>query len=551
MTVAPHVGAMLETVAPRKVTDSGDRLRLGILLLVAVAIHGWLLAHTYTTARDSIEFARIALQLQNPQAASAPGEGPVNVGDILRKAKHPPGYPLAVLAVSSAVRPLYHAPLPDQMLLSAQLTTAIAGVLLAFPTYWLGRFLFGKFAGFAAALLFQVLPVAAHVTSDGLTEGPYLLTMATALLLGVRAIKKPGIGGFLLCGLATGASYLCRPEGLVIAAAVGVTAVVLGAVRTWPRRAALARCTALAVGAMIPAAPYMVIIGGITNKPTGNAIFERLMGNPKEKMWKGDRGAAPAADGPLFAAWYEPETDGAKPIWVVKTLLSEGGKTFHYGTGVLALFGLAMACQRCRAEPWLAVPLLAGVANFALIVALGWKIGYLSERHTLPVVFIGCIFAAGWLAQWPEWAARRFGQTSVLAGWRVPIVALIVLVLSCLPPALKPLHENRVGHKHAGRYLADVLQPEDTLVDPFEWAKFYSGRSLYRVPTDQPNPKLAYAVIEASNKDESPHSRLDQMPDALNIARDGRSELVYWWPEVVPKEAAKEKAKVLVYRLER
>ena len=93
---------------------------------------------------------------------------------------HPPGYPLAVLGVSEAVRPLYAAPLPEQMLLSAQLASALAGVLLVLPTYALGRMLFGKFAGFAAALLFQVLPVPARITSDGLSEGVYLLVAATA-----------------------------------------------------------------------------------------------------------------------------------------------------------------------------------------------------------------------------------------------------------------------------------------------------------------------------------------------------------------------------------
>ena len=43
---------------------------------------------------------------------------------------------------------------------------AIAGILLVFPSYLIGRMLFGRSVGFAAAPLFQVLPVPAHVTTS-------------------------------------------------------------------------------------------------------------------------------------------------------------------------------------------------------------------------------------------------------------------------------------------------------------------------------------------------------------------------------------------------
>src|SRR5207249_2546738 len=84
-------------------------------------------------------------------------------------------------------------PLPESTLLAAQLVSAIAGVLLVVPTYLLGRMLFGRNVGFAAALLFQVLPVPARITSDGLAEGLYLLGSATALVIGVR----PAVVGIL------------------------------------------------------------------------------------------------------------------------------------------------------------------------------------------------------------------------------------------------------------------------------------------------------------------------------------------------------------------
>ena len=160
-------------------------------------------------------------------------------------------------------------------------------MLLVFPTYWLGRLLFGKFAGFAAALLFQVLPVPAEVTSDGLTEGLYLLGLGTALLLGTRAIQKPGVGGFLSCGLVTGLTYLVRPEGMIVAAAVGMVALTMGVVGRWSRSQAAAGITALVVGAVLPAVPYMVLIEGVTNKPAGKAIYDKMIRTPREMILGG------------------------------------------------------------------------------------------------------------------------------------------------------------------------------------------------------------------------------------------------------------------------
>ena len=99
------------------------------------------------------------------------------------------------------------------------------------------------------------------------------------MLLGVRAVRRPGVGGFLLCGLATGQSYLVRPEGLMVAVAVGVVAAWLGIARSGRASVALGRLAALGVGVALVAVPYMVLIGKLTNKPTANDGDRRTCGN--------------------------------------------------------------------------------------------------------------------------------------------------------------------------------------------------------------------------------------------------------------------------------
>jgi hypothetical protein len=531
MATELHVGGRLEAVAPRRVTDAADRARLLALVAVAVAVHAVVVARTAVTARDSLEFARIALQFKQPAAAIVPGDPPdakLTWADVLRRAKHPPGFPAAVLVSSTLVRAAVpDKPLPDQMLLAAQLASAAAAVLLVFPTYWLGRLLFGKFVGFAAALLFQVLPVPARVTSDGLTEGLYLLALGTALLLGVRAVKKPGIGGFLVCGLATGLTYLVRPEGLLAGAAVGLVVVGLVVTRRWTLSDGAARGTALLVGFGLTAAPYIVLIGGLTNKPTGMEMVPPM--NLRERV-----GVGVVAGPALFADWYVPaehgESDPAKVGWVLAALAKEGGKAFHYAPVPLTLIGLVIAGRRLRAEPWVWVPILYAGLLVAVLALVGWKKDYISERHTLSVVYVGCLFAGLGIERSARWAGAERPLSWVI---------LLALVASCLPALPKVLHRDRLGHVHAGRYLKTVLRPGDALIDPFEWAAFYAERNLSHIPPDPDGHTVAYAVLELSD---SPHSRLPRLQDALKVAADGRAVKVFQWPDDSPR--------VVVYKLD-
>ena len=64
--------------------------------------------------------------------------------------------------------------------------------------------------------------------SDGLAEALYLLCVATSLGFGVRAVRHRSTLYFLLCGMAAGAAYLVRPEGLMVVLAIGVVVAVWG-----------------------------------------------------------------------------------------------------------------------------------------------------------------------------------------------------------------------------------------------------------------------------------------------------------------------------------
>jgi hypothetical protein len=397
--------------------------------------------------------------------------------------------------------------------------------------------LFSRNVGFAAALLFQVLPVPAKITSDGLTEGAYLLATSVAIVLGVRAVRRPRISGFLLCGLATGTSYLVRPEGLIIAAAPGAVALWLGLTRRWPRDTALARLTALAVGVALVSVPYMALIGKITNKISGQEILNPL-GPPKPVYHGADSTPRGVTGLALFAEWWNDEKDSGKSReqWAVTAVFKETSKSANYVIWPLAIFAMIALRRKFSTEPGLAVLAVLIAINFALLIYLAVRVGYVSERHTVLLTMLACQFAAAGLPLLAAGIGQLLPSVERL-GVRITAASLLVaLVASSLPFALKTMHPQREGHKHAGRWLASHMTDNDAIVDPFCWAEWYAGRTLYRTSWNPAPSRNTYVIWE--NKSESPHSRLPVHPEAERLKKLPGARIAYSWPENVPAEEA-------------
>src|SRR5579862_5816508 len=139
---------MDELPTPPPARKRSDLGLIVLLLLVAVGLRFWQLQHTEITARDSIGYIRIAWRLEHD----------ADPRTVVHDAAQHPGYPAALLLMSVPVRYFSHDDLPTTMQRSAQLTSVFAAVLLVVPMFLLGRELFDRRIGFAAALLFQCLP---------------------------------------------------------------------------------------------------------------------------------------------------------------------------------------------------------------------------------------------------------------------------------------------------------------------------------------------------------------------------------------------------------
>lgn len=520
---------MDEPTAPLPCHDTRDARRVPswliwtLLLTAGVGLRLWVIARSEVAARDSVGFVRYALRLEREPLTK-----------VLREGEQPPGYPAAVLALSWPVRAWRGDVSPETMVLSCQLASALMAALSIVPTVLLGRELAGRTVGWLAAAFFLCLPVWLRLTSDGVTEGTFLCFLATGLWLGVRALRKPSALTFAGCGLATGAAYLTRPEGLEIVLAVGAVLVgrqLFTAARQPWRRVAV-HAAALVFGVAVLLGPYVGIIGRLSNKNTTTAILGTA-DNPDGLLPQ--YGVSSTGSSLLLADWMHESswltgggTAAARWAWAARAVARETAQGLLYVGLGLAVVGIFLWRPRCGLGPALALAVLA--AGHALVLCrMASLSGYVSERHTLILIFTGCFPAAVALAR----LGRRLNGVRPAA----IVGGLTLLGLVAAAPALtKPLHHNRAGHKAAGQWLAKTIGANDAVLDPFNWSEFYAGRVEPRVTTDRPG--TLYVVLEINDNQ---HSRLPHIPAAKANAKLGK--VAYHWPEKKPAD----EAQVVVY----
>lgn len=535
---------------------------------MAIALRVFVIANTTLPSRDCIVFCRYALDLESPPPAAGGFLG------VIKTNEHPPGYPLAILAVLKVMRLLMgdETTVP-MMAMAAQVASALAGVLITIPLYFLCRRILHRNTGFAAAAVFGVLPGFVEVTSDGISDGLFWLTAITALWFGVMALRPSSVRtatiyGFM-AGLMCGAGYLVRPESAIVALSIGMT--LLGMVVTLALRRRrsqlpthgirprlLAGLTLIA-GWVVMTVPYMVLIDGISNKPTERAFFQKLMGRKVDPTYFDRQSARPAPQVPLAVWWDDSVNAGqSRSVWAARALWAEYWKASFYVLPAFGLIGL-IAVRRRLTDPRFVLILVFAGFQALLLWTLAMNIGYVSQRHTILLVMVTSIFAAEgfhWLAFFAiglwrtptarRWAGDAFAHTMQSANpWLLVAIWSAIVMTVALPRNFHSLHEERKGHKLAGLWMKDNVPPANQIVDPFGWAQWYTTRTLREIPNPTYTPGMPDFYVVFTPNANSPHSRLGTYEWAEVLAgKKNGAEIVFQYPAGV----AEKEIDVAVYK---
>ena len=381
-----------------------------------------------------------------------------------------PMYPYILAAVYYVVGHSYTVVYVLQMILG------LGNLLL---TYALGRRLFGHKAGLIAMVLMTAYAPLVYLETKLLTETLAIALNLTALLLLMRAMKRPGLTGFLVAGIVMGLSAVCRPSALVSVALI-VAWMILSGPRS-PGRIGFRYTAIMALGVMLAILPvtarnYFIGHDFVLISSNGGLVFAQA-NNPGAN---GVSGAISGFSGSIMTQQQE-EMDGARqalghPVkpsesasfWLGKSLefiRDEPGK-FIKLIGMKALWCIHGREADCSYNVYvemslvpvlrfLALPfaVLAGLALFGFIagrragdhrdvallaiygasVFVGLIIFAVTSRYRVPSIPALCIFAGyGLVRVWDAFAGRRMREL-IFAVSSIAAFALIGLIPYPMP----------------------------------------------------------------------------------------------------------------------
>jgi hypothetical protein len=476
------------------------RRSLHAVVLFALVLHAIAISQTLLPAQDGLKFIRIASEFQ-----TQPWDA------VIRGSDAHPLYP-ALIAAAEPVVAWFTSPGPAAWRAAAQIVAVIASVGLILPIYGITLLLFDRRIACMAAALAAVLPRAAELGHDTLSDSLGLVCTFLALWLGARALRRGDWRIAAGSGLVAGAGYLARPEVILVPCAIAL-AWLVGCLRE-PRRRNFTRLPALVtslVCAFAVIGSYAAVKGEISEK-----LAVRLSASLGSQHVKSRRPPQQLPRGLDDPRWdFSPKEEGERiPIHgagnAVGRIIGKWWEELCWLFAVMTVWGLARqryirtlcldrdlddsSAIECRLLVLFATIYVVALVRHSVLL------GYLSGRHIMALVYISLPWAAAGSfvcargiavkLRWNESVRRR---AAVLAG--------CVIVAASIVVQMQPSHLNhlsRSGHWAAGRWLAEHAGPSELVLDTRGWAKFVSGHPGYdywHVRQALNDSHLAYIVV--------------------------------------------------------
>ncbi|HUO10998.1 MAG TPA: hypothetical protein VM008_22045 [Phycisphaerae bacterium] len=469
-------------------------LHVTLLFALALLVRTWRALQQPVVNPDAIRFIEQARRLATDPIGALRGE---------------PYHPLHSLCTLGlhAITGRFFADDRHAWLFSVQSIGILCGAIVAVQILWFARAFGAPFwASLGASLVWIVGRRTSAYGADGLSDMLFLSLFAAAILLAIRACRfRDQFTGrhtlqFLLAGFLAGLAYLTRPEGLaalliliafLLSALVRTKAPAILQRKLFRRRAESRRhihpaIVALLVGFALPAAPYMFIIRGITQKKT---LSMSLLSHAHHLPFA------------IAAAFAPPVNKG-----ILEKLAMELFETFGFGPW-LALIGAMLIAPRLWGRPRLRPLVFIWFCIWTILMV--WLVkhaGYLDGRHTLPLQILlhGLLALAflkwtkpmrWWMDLWrrnPEaWnrlpsAMRSPRWPYIFAGGAIFFTLLPGLIRLSTPP-----QENLTYVLEAARWVDEELQPSVLICDHDRLVGYYSGNPYARWLGTPAKPLLA------------------------------------------------------------
>jgi len=506
---------MLTETSVEKFQKRKAIVHLSILLGTTLCIGLYLICTTVLVAKDSVIFVKYAQALAGDPSST-----------MLREYQHP-GYPVLILAIHRIADTVFDGSSPLGWIYSAQAVTLIFRLLAAAVLYFVGRRITGEAFAFWGVLILILLPKPAHFGSDALSDWPHIFFLAAGFLLLMYAAAGKKWWLFGLVGVSSGVGYLIRPEcvQLIIFGLLWLALQLFRTKRTMSLKKTALALVVLLVGFVVAAGPYMKLKG---------SMF------PKKRLVQ----SLPAA---RFGEVYEPQrrmpsrgiyTAGFAPSDLARALhklVEMIGDTLMWFLVLPLAIGLYKYYRRGRwYEPGKFFTTVLILLNTAVMILLYCKYGYMSRRHTFPLVVftifhvpVGLYSLAYLLRQ--KFSAKIESSFSIKADANFWFAVLFVsCIVICAPKLLRPIRSGSRNYRQAAEWLAENTDAGDIIDSSDGRITFYAGREGVQYDGRVISKDARY-VVEVLKKGAASTIGSEELAVAKRFeSPDGKSKIVIY-----------------------
>ncbi|MGC8825437.1 MAG: ArnT family glycosyltransferase [Anaerolineae bacterium] len=412
--------------------------------------------------------------------------------------------------------------------LASRLCYILFGAALVLPIYGLAEEMYGRRTALIAAVLLAVYPAltAAELYWGTMTEPLYFLTLYAGLYATLRALRYGGWKAHTAAGALFALAYLTRGEGIALIAAVGGALILirlcerrLFSRQVWPRLLAM-------FGVFLALAfPYWLYLrlqtgrwmisgqAGMTYITCISLAYGDVAGFD-QATW----GLDPASGevyffSPAMASFSMLDHIRSDPLAFARLVYHNArdflGTLFTWRMFpiwlvpflTLGLFGAPWDKQRAKGE----LVLLASITP-----ALSFIFFFVQERYIGSVLPLLIIWTAHGIDRWAGWAGETlagwWGKGPAPGTWRTWLAGALAVLLAALSLWMMPraaattsLGSFRPAHRAAGLWLAEHIQPGDTVMSRYPAIAFHAGAAWVPTPNASIPDVLAYAYAHGAD----------------------------------------------------
>lgn len=505
-----------------KITDEQSSrsraiIHTSILLAIAFCVGIYLISTTVLIAKDGITFIEYARNLE------------ISPFKTMRSEYQHPGYPFLIIVAHKIAKIGDDGSSLWSWIYSAQAVALIFRLLTVALLYFVGQKIVGQRFGFWAILILILLPDPAKLGSDALSDWAHIFFLSTGLLLLIwgAVSRKWWLFGFV--GLAAGMGYLIRPEcaQVVVFGTLWSGLQLFYSGRIISKRKAVFAFALLLVGFLVIAGPYMKLKGAVFPK---KQLVQFVPNTQSSEVYEQE---IQMCSNSVYTSGFAP-SDIAGALGKLVQRIGETLMWFFVPALLIGMYKYFRKQSWREPERFFIIALIA--LNVPIMILLYCKFGYMSRRHTLPLVVFTIFYVPAGLEALACWLDKKFSKamerlfTSKVNVDFWFLVLLVIGISICSPKLLRPIRIEKQSYRAAARWLAQNTDEQDIIAVSDIRIGFYSGRRGVKYDGQTIPQEAQYVVKVFRNEENTPTGKeMLQTKEVFSIeGKDRESKVIIY-----------------------